>query len=190
MLVVRPPYCKCCTEPTAHWRLLLLVGGLDIETGNRNLKMSPGSNRFWRLDARPYGAMGLCMCVVAALHLQNMNPLLLVLICFSRLPSSCPHSRLLTLPLTCTASVVCPLPETRVQLSMVTRSVCRLVFSPLFSCDVTFQGRQTFSQTFSILLPVKLNPCFLLCCSSAGLSVRTPSGSIVGSVLTHLFYPL
>lgn len=129
----------------------------------------------------------MCMCVVAALHLQNMNTLLLVLICFSRLPSSCPRFRLLTLPLICTASMVRPLPETRVQLSMVTRSVCRLVFSPLFSRDVTFQGRQKFSQTYSILLPVKLNACFLLCCSSAGLSVRTPSSSIVGSVPTHPF---
>lgn len=34
-----------------------------------------------------------------------------------------PHFRLRTLPLTCTTSMVCPLPETRVQLSMVTRSV-------------------------------------------------------------------
>lgn len=36
-----------------------------------------------------------------------------------------PHSRPLMLPLTCTASMVCPLPETQVQLSMVTRSVHR-----------------------------------------------------------------
>lgn len=50
---------------------------------------------------------------------------------FSRLPlisahhSRSPHFRPLTLLLTCTASMVCPLPETQAQLSMVTRSVCR-----------------------------------------------------------------
>lgn len=35
------------------------------------------------------------------------------------------HSRHLMLPLTCTASMVCPLPENQVQPSMVTRSVHR-----------------------------------------------------------------
>lgn len=35
--------------------------------------------------------------------------------------------RSLMLPLTCTASMVCPPPETQVQLSMVTRSVYRQI---------------------------------------------------------------
>lgn len=39
----------------------------------------------------------------------------------------CSHFRPLMLPLTCTATMVCPLPETQVQLSMITRSVYRQI---------------------------------------------------------------
>lgn len=44
---------------------------------------------------------------------------------YSRFLIPFPHFRPLMLPLTCTTSTVCPLPETLVQLSMVTRSVYR-----------------------------------------------------------------
>lgn len=57
---------------------------------------------------------------------------------------SSPHFRPLMLPLTCTASTGCPLPETQVQLSMVIRSVYRqmldrhTVNTLLFRCCLTF----------------------------------------------------
>lgn len=104
------------------------------------------------------------------------------------LPSSSPHFRPLMLPLTCTASMVCPLPETQVQLSMVTRSVYRLLLSLFRSCYLTFH-----LSVERVLSLFKLNSCSILCCSSAGHSVRSPSSSIVGlvPVISSLpFYPL
>lgn len=57
------------------------------------------------------------------------------------------YFRPLMLPLTCTASMVCHPPETQVQLSMVTRSVCRLLhgwvlFPNTCVCGVFVEGEQ------------------------------------------------
>lgn len=98
------------------------------------------------------------------------------------LPSSSPHFRPLMLPLTCTASMVCPLPETQVQLSMVTRSVYRLLLSLFLSCYLTLHLSVDRDKRKGFLSLFKLNSCSILCCSSAGHSVRSPSSSIVGLV--------
>lgn len=62
--------------------------------------------------------------------------------------------RLLMLPLTCTASMGCPLPETQGQLSMVTRSVFRQTHNNLTQNDVAWFLVLTLDFLYSRVKPL------------------------------------